>query len=127
MRGTGRRGTSPRRSSSAPCSGARAGGCSARRRTSAACAPAGRTPRARSFRGGLLREELADGVPDVFLRREVAGTHRQARALELAEDLGELRVARSEARDAAGLDVAGIVHLPRDVGKRAARLVAVLG
>src|SRR3954469_8749548 len=43
-----RRGTSLRRSSSAPCSGAPADGCSARQTTSAACAPAGRTPRSPS-------------------------------------------------------------------------------
>src|SRR2546427_339796 len=46
-RGTGRPETSPRRSSSGPCSGEPAGGCSARRRTSAACGSAGRTPRSR--------------------------------------------------------------------------------
>ena len=78
-------------------------------------------------RFGLLGEELADRVPHVVLRGEVAGADRQARALELGEDLGELRVARPEGGDAAGLDVAGVVHLPRDLGERAARLVAVLG
>src|SRR6476659_6042931 len=76
---------------------------------------------------GLLREELPDRLPHVVLRGEVAGAHRQAAALDLGEDLGELRVARPEARHAAGLDVAGVVHLPRDVGERASRLVAVLG
>src|SRR5436190_9342784 len=75
----------------------------------------------------LFGEELADRVPDVVLRGEVADADRQAGALQLREHLGELRVARPEGGDAAGLDVAGVVDLPRDVGERAAGLVAVLG
>src|ERR1700682_6305256 len=80
-----------------------------------------------SVNGGLLLEELADRAPDVFLGREVAGADRQPAALELGEDLCELRVARPEGGDAAGLDIAGVVHLARDLGEARARLVAVLG
>src|SRR3954466_1305191 len=69
-----------------------------------------------SLTRGLLGEKLADGVPYVVLRGEVAGAYRQAAAAQLGEDLGELRVARPESRDAAGLDVAGVVHLARDGG-----------
>src|SRR5438067_12613341 len=80
-----------------------------------------------SVTGGLLREELADRFPDIVLRGDVARAHRQPRALELGEDLGELRVARPEGGDAAGLAVTGVVHLRGDLGERGARLVAVLG
>src|SRR3954466_1703840 len=76
---------------------------------------------------GLLGEELPDRVPNVVLRGEVARADGNAGALQLGKDFGELRVARAEGGDAAGLDVAGIVHLPRDVGERAARFIAVFG
>src|SRR5437867_6025462 len=75
----------------------------------------------------LRREELANRAPDVVLRGEVAGAHGESGALELGEDLRELRVARPEGGDAAGLAVAAVVHLLGDLGERAARLVAVLG
>src|SRR5688572_12705521 len=75
----------------------------------------------------LLREELADRGPDVVLAAEMAGADRLAGGLELGEDLGELRLARAEGGDAAGLDVAGVVHLRGDLAERLARLVAVLG
>src|SRR5438067_9944446 len=75
----------------------------------------------------LLREEGADRVPHVILRGEMARADGKPGALELGEDLGELRVAWTEGGNAAGLAVAGVVHLARDLGERAARLVAVLG
>src|SRR5260221_571738 len=75
----------------------------------------------------LLGEELADRLPDVVLRGDVAGADREPAALELGEDLGELRVARGEGGDAAGLAVAAVVHLLGDLGERAACLVAILG
>src|SRR5688572_17970192 len=75
----------------------------------------------------LFFEKLSDRAPDVLLRAEVAHPDRRAAGLELAEDLGELGLARAEGGDAAGLDVAGIVHEARELGQRAARLVAVLG
>src|SRR5262245_44097117 len=75
----------------------------------------------------LLREELADRGPDVVLAAEVAGADRTAGRLQLGEDLGELRLARAEGSDAAGLDVAGVVDLRGDIAERDARLVAVLG
>src|SRR6185503_12305659 len=75
----------------------------------------------------LLGEELADRGPHVVLRAEVAGADRRAAGPELGEDLGELRLARPEGGDAAGLDVAGVVHLRGDVAQQAARRVAVLG
>src|SRR5256885_5430799 len=80
-----------------------------------------------SVTGGLLREELADRFPDIVLRGDVAGADREPRALQLGEDLGELRVARAEGGDAAGLAIAGVVHLGGDLGERRARFVAVLG
>src|SRR5438105_6495349 len=80
-----------------------------------------------SVTGGLLREELADRFPDIVLRGDVAGADREPRALQLGEDLGELRVARAEGGDAAGLAIAGVVHLGGDLGERGARFVAVLG
>src|SRR3954471_8982675 len=80
-----------------------------------------------SVTGRLLGKELADRLPDVVLRGDVAGAHRQPGALELAEDLGELGVARAEGGDAAGLAVAGVVHLRGDLAQRRARLVAILG
>src|SRR5678815_2009193 len=75
----------------------------------------------------LLGEELPDRGPHVVLRAEVAGADRTAAGLELGEDLGELRLARPEGGDAAGLDVAGVVHLRGDVAQQGARRVAVLG
>src|SRR5947209_1782105 len=80
-----------------------------------------------SVTGGLRREELADRFPDIVLRGDVAGADREPRALQLGEDLGELRVARPEGGDAAGLAITGVVHLRGDLGERGARLVAVLG
>src|SRR2546423_12419734 len=80
-----------------------------------------------SVTGGLLPEELADRFPDIVLRSDVAGADREPRALQLGEDLGELRVARAEGGDAAGLAIAGVVHLGGDLGERRARFVAVLG
>src|SRR3954465_6564924 len=75
----------------------------------------------------LLGEERPDRVPHVVLRGEVAGADGQPGALQLREHLRELGVARAESGDPAGLDIAGVVHLPSDVGERAARLVTVLG
>src|SRR5262245_41472742 len=75
----------------------------------------------------LLREELADRGPDVGLAAEMAGADRPPGGLQLGEDLGELRLARAEGGDAAGLDVARVVHLRGDVAQRDARLVAVFG
>src|SRR6185436_6067566 len=75
----------------------------------------------------LLGEELPDRAPDVVLRAEVAGADRGAAGLELGEELGELRLARPEGGDTAGLDVAGIVHLRGDVAQQGARRVTVLG
>src|SRR5258708_40162574 len=75
----------------------------------------------------LLGEELADRLPDVVLRGDVAGADRGPAGLEVGEDSGELRVAGAEGGDAAGLAVAAVVHLLGDLGERAARLVAVFG
>src|SRR5947208_10239347 len=75
----------------------------------------------------LLREEFADRAPDVVLAAEVAGADRAAGRLQLGEDLGELRLARPEGGEAAGLDVAGVVHLRGDVAERGPRRVAVFG
>src|SRR5258707_3223995 len=75
----------------------------------------------------LLGEERADRAPDVVLAAQVAGADGIAPGFQLGEDLGELRLARAEGGDAAGLDVAGIVDLRRDPAERGARLVAVLG
>src|SRR6266508_4361996 len=81
-----------------------------------------------SFTMGLfLGEELADRGPDVVLAAEVAGADRLAGGLELGEHLGELRLARAEGGDAAGLDIAGVVDLRGDLAEQRARLVAVLG
>src|SRR5262245_4160694 len=75
----------------------------------------------------LLREEIADRAPDVLLRRQVAHAHGVAAALQLAEDLGELGLARPEGGDAAGLAVAGVVQQRRQLAEHAPRRVAVLG
>src|SRR5258706_5719571 len=75
----------------------------------------------------FLLEELADRAPDVVLAAEVARADRQPERLQLGEKLRELRLARAESGDAAGLDIAGVVHLPGDLAERGARLVAVLG
>src|SRR5690348_11283259 len=77
--------------------------------------------------GALLDEEFADRGPYVVLRGKPAGADGHAARFELGEDLGELRVARAEGGDAAGLDVARVVGRPGDLGERGARLVAVLG
>src|ERR1041385_9134251 len=75
----------------------------------------------------LLGEELADRAPDVVLGAEVAGADRPSRGLQLGEDLGELRLARPEGGDAAGLDIAGVVDLRGDLAEQGPRLVAVFG
>src|SRR5512134_238221 len=75
---------------------------------------------------GLLGEELPDRAPDVVLRAEVADAHRVALRLQLAEKLRELRLARAEGRDAAGLHVSRVVEQPRELAERAARRFAVL-
>src|SRR2546423_15379420 len=80
-----------------------------------------------SVTGGLLREDLADRLPDIVLRGDVAGADREPGALQLGEALGELRVARAEGGDAAGLAIAGVVYLGGDLGERGARLIAGLG
>src|SRR5438105_13757706 len=72
-------------------------------------------------------EELADGAPDVLLRGELAHAHRQARALELGEQLGELGLPRAEGGDAPGLDVARGVGLHRQALQRCGRGLAVPG
>src|SRR5207247_1936523 len=77
--------------------------------------------------GPLLGEELADRAPHVVLAAEVAGADGMAAGFQLGEDLGELRLARAEGGEAAGLDVPGVVDLGRDPAERGARLVAVLG
>src|SRR3954469_17021405 len=81
-----------------------------------------RSSRARSFLG-LLGEELADRLPHVVLRGEVARADGESRGLQFTEDLRELRVARPESGDAAGFAVAAVVHLLGDLGERAARLI----
>src|SRR5688572_13698789 len=78
------------------------------------------------IRRRLLGEEVADRAPDVFLAAEVAHADRAAFRFQLAEDLGELRLARPEGGDPAGLDVAGVVDQARELAERAARLVAIL-
>src|ERR1700741_2026957 len=72
-------------------------------------------------------EEFPDRAPDVFLRAEVADADRGAEAFQLAEHLGELRLARAEGADAAGLAVAGIIQEARQLAQRAPCCVAVLG
>src|SRR5881394_2321937 len=75
----------------------------------------------------LLGEELADRGPDVVLAAEVAGADRLAGRLQLGEHLGELRLARTESGDPAGLNVPRVVDLTGDLAEQRARLVAVLG
>src|SRR3954471_24430709 len=75
----------------------------------------------------LLLEELADRAPHVLPRAERAHADRQAFRLELGEELGELRFARPEGGDAAGLDVAGVVELRRELGERLRGALAILG
>src|SRR5574341_426708 len=76
---------------------------------------------------GFVFEEVPDRAPDVFLRAEVAHAARGAARLQLPEKLGELGVARPERGDAAGFDVAGVIHRARELSERASRLVAILG
>src|SRR6185369_10194748 len=75
----------------------------------------------------FLAEEGADRPPDVVLGAEVAHAHRPAGGFRLVEKLGELRLARTEGRQPAGLDVAGVVHLPGELGERGGGGGAVLG
>src|SRR5688500_4886208 len=76
---------------------------------------------------GLLREELADRPPYVLLAVQVRKADRQLAAFQLGEQLGELRLARPEGGDAAGLDVTDVVGEARDLVERGARRLAVLG
>ena len=48
----------------------------------------------------------------------MADADRGAVRLELAEELGELRLARAEGGHAAGLDVAGVVDRLRQLGSQ---------
>src|SRR5688572_17577487 len=75
----------------------------------------------------LLGEKFADRAPDVVLRAEMAHSHRRAVGLELAEQLGELRLAGAEGGHAAGLDVAGVVDHLRELGEQRLGRLAVLG
>src|SRR5688572_6622563 len=75
----------------------------------------------------LLGEKFADRAPDVVLRIEMAHAHRGAVRLELAEELGKLRLARAEGGHAAGLDVAGVVDPLRQLGEQRLGRLAVLG
>src|SRR3989475_12049171 len=75
----------------------------------------------------LLAEQLADGAPDVVLRAEPARADAPPFRLHLAEDLGELRLARPVGGAAAGLDVAGVIDLPGEVGEERGGALPVLG
>ena len=90
------------------------------------------------MRAGVLLElshRLACSVKNSRIARQTSSCEPRwltptgaPRALQLAEQLGELGLARAEGGDAAGLDVAGVVHAaaPARRSAAAARL-AVLG
>src|ERR1051326_538623 len=75
----------------------------------------------------LPGEEFADRRPHVVLAGEAAGAHGAAGAPPLGEELRELRLARAEGGEAAGLDVAAIVRARGDVAEQRLRRLAVLG